>query len=86
MLYRYYKGKGEFERAWKLRIKASQALAKTSERSMYQRQSEVMAILYSSNFAMNKAKRYLSQAGELYAAEGADKLSLDAQDMQALIY
>jgi len=86
MLYRHYKAKGEYERAWKLRIKASQALAKTSERSMYQRQSEVMAILYSSNFAMNKAKRYLSQAGELYAAEGADKLSLDAQDMQALIY
>lgn len=86
LLYRHYKGKGERERAWKLRIKASQALAKTSERSMYQRQSEVMAILYSSNFAMKKARRYLSQAGELYAAEGAGKLYLDTHDMQEFIY
>ena len=86
LLYRHYRGKGENERAWNLRVKASQALAKTSERSMYQRQSEVMAILYSSNFAMKKARRYLSQAGEIYAAEGEGKLYLDAQDMQAFIY
>lgn len=86
LLYRHYRGKGENKRAWNLRIKASQALAKTSERSMYQRQSEVMAILYSSNFAMKKARRYLSQAGEIYAAEGEGKLYLNAQDMQAFIY
>ena len=86
LLYRHYKGKGENKRAWNLRIKASQALAKTSERSMYQRQSEVMAILYSSTFAMKKAKRYLRQAGALYAAEGVGELYLDARDMQEFIY
>jgi hypothetical protein len=45
-----------------------------------------MAILYSSTFAMKKARRYLSQAGELYAAEGAGKLYLDARNMQEFIY
>ncbi len=86
MLYRHYRGKGDYELAWKLRIKASRALANTGERSIYQRQAEVMGILYSSNFAMEKAKRYLSQADDLYAAEGADKLSQDSQDMQEFIY
>ncbi len=86
LLYRYYRGRGEYKLAWNLRIKASQALAKTSERAMYQRQAEVMAILYNSNFAMKKARRYLNQASELYVAKGADKLYLEAQDMQAFIY
>ena len=86
MLYRHYKGRGDYERAWKLRIKASKALAKTGERSIYQRQAEVMAILYTSNYAMQKAKRYLRQAGDLYAAEGADELSEESQGMREFIY
>ena len=70
MMYHYHLLKGDRKRAWELRIKASETLAKTSDRSMFQRQAEVMAILYSSNFAMDRARRYLNQAGELFAGQG----------------
>jgi hypothetical protein len=86
MLYRHYKAKGDDERAWKLRILASKSLAKTSERSMYARQADVLAILYDSNFTMNKAKTYLDQASNLFADQGEDDLSASTQDMYALIY
>jgi hypothetical protein len=86
MLYQYYNSKGEFERAWKLRILASKSLARTSARSMYSRQADVMAILYSSNFAMEKAHRYLNQASRLFAKQGEDDLYASTQDMHSLIY
>jgi len=86
MLYRYYNSKGEFERAWKLRILASKSLARTSARSMYSRQADVLAILYSSNFAMKKARSYLNQASNLFAKQGEDDLYASTQDMRSLIY
>ena len=86
MLYQYYKSKGEFERAWKLRILASKSLARTSARSMYSRQADVLAILYSSNFAMKKAHRYLNQASNLFAMQGENDLYASTQDMHSLIY
>jgi tetratricopeptide (TPR) repeat protein len=86
MLYQYYNSRGEFERAWKLRILASKSLANTSERSMYSRQADVMAILYSSNFAMDKARSYLDRASDLFAIRGDDDLYANVQDMQSLIY
>ena len=86
MLYRHYKAKGDDERAWKLRILASKSLAKTSERSMYARQADVLAILYDSNFTMNKAKTYLDQASNLFADQGEADLSASTQDMYSLIY
>lgn len=86
MLYRHYKARGDYERAWKLRILASKSLAKTSERSMYARQPDVLAILYNSNFAMNKARKYLAQADSLFAGQGEDVLSASTQNMYSLIY
>jgi tetratricopeptide (TPR) repeat protein len=86
MLYRHYKAKGDDERAWKLRILASKSLANTSSRSMYQRQPDVLAILYMSNFTMDKAKNYLDQASSLFADQGEDDLSASTQDLYSLIY
>jgi len=86
MLYEYYNSRGEFERAWKLRILASKSLARTSARSMYSRQADVMAILYSSNFAMEKAHNYLNRASNLFAMRGDDDLYTSTQEMRSLIY
>ncbi|MCZ6798315.1 MAG: hypothetical protein O7D36_10260 [Gammaproteobacteria bacterium] len=86
MLYRYYNSRGEYERAWKLRILASKSLAKTNARSMYSRQADVLAILYSSNFEMDKARDYLNQASNLFAMQGEDDLYANTQDMHSLIY
>ncbi len=86
MLYHHQLNKGDQQAAWALRIKASRTLANTSDRSMFQRQAEVMAILYSSNFAMDRAKQYLSQAGQLFSNTGAAQNAQEAQGMHALIY
>lgn len=86
MLYRHYKARGDYERAWKLRILASKSLAKTSERAMYSRQADVLAILYNSNFTMDKAKKYLAQASSLFTDQGEDVSSASTQNMYSLIY
>jgi len=86
MLYRHYNARGDYERAWKLRILASKSLAKTSGRSMFHRQADVLAILYDSNFTMNKARTYLDQASNLFSDEGEYELSSSTQDMYSLIY
>ena len=86
MLYHHHLSQGDSRQAWQLRIQASQTLANTSDRSMFQRQAEVMAILYSSNFAMDRAKRYLDQAGNLFSGSGAEEIAAETADMQSLIY
>jgi len=86
MLYRHYKARGDYDRAWKLRILASKSLANTSNRAMYTRQPDVLAILYRSTFTMDKAKNYLDQASSLFADQGDDVLSASTQDMYSLIY
>jgi len=86
MLYRHYKARGDYERAWKLRILASKSLANTSSRAMYARQPDVLAILYKSNFTMDKAKNYLDQASSLFADQGEEVLSASTQNMYSLIY
>ncbi len=86
MLYYYHLRNGDSRSAWQSRIEASRMLAQTSERSMFQRQAEVMAISYTSNFAMERAERYLNQAGELFSGLGAEENAVEALDMQALIY
>ncbi len=86
MLYHHKLRKGDPQGAWALRIQASRTLAKTSDRSMFQRQAEVMAILYSSNFAMGRAKQYLSQAGQLFSDTGAAGNAEEALGLQALVY
>ncbi len=86
MLYHHHLSQGDARQAWQLRIQASQTLANTSDRSMFQRQAEVMAILYSSNFAMDRAKRYLDQAGDLFSGSGAGEIAAETADMHSLIY
>ena len=86
MLYLHYQANGDHERAWKLRILASKSLAKTSSRSMYSRQADVMAVLYNSNMNMNKAKNYLDLASNLFAVQGEDDLTASTQNMYSLIY
>lgn len=86
MLYYFHLRNGDSRSAWQSRIEASRMLARTSERSMFQRQAEVMAISYTSNFAMERAKRYLNQAGKLFSGLGAEENALEALDMQSLIY
>jgi hypothetical protein len=86
MLYRHHISSGNQAAAWDLRIKASKTLANTSDRSIFQRQAEVMAILYSSNFAMERAKQYLNQARTLFSDQGANEYAEEAFGMQSLIY
>ena len=86
MLYHHYMRKGELERAWEFRIQASEALADTSDRAMYQRQADVIAVLYNSNFAMDRARKYLDKAGELYDGNGVDEMLQQTRQMESLIY
>lgn len=86
MLYHYHLRNGDSRSAWQSRIAASRVLAQTSERSIFQRQAEVMAILYSSNFAMDRARQYLNQAGELFSGSGAEENAAETHGMQLLIY
>jgi hypothetical protein len=86
MLYHHYLRKGEIERAWQFRIKSSQTLANTSDRALYQRQADVIAVLYNSNFAMDRAKKYLDRAGAIYDAQGAPDLLQETRNLENLIY
>ncbi len=86
VLYHHYSRKGEHKKAWQLRIKASRVLGKTSETAVFERGADVLAVLYNSNFAMDRAKQYLNQADSLFNGFGADQNALQARDMQTLIY
>ena len=86
MLYHHYLRNGELEQAWNFRIKSSQTLADSSDRMMYQRQADVIAVLYNSNFAIDRAKKYLQQAGSIYQDKGAREMLEETRDMESLIY
>ena len=86
MLYHHYRRLGDMERAWEFRIKSSQALAKTTDRSMFQRQADVIAVLYNSNFAMERARRYLDQAGTIFGDGDLQELLDETRDMEVLIF
>jgi len=86
MLYHHYLRKGQVERAWNFRIKSSETLAETSERSVFQRQADIIAVLYSSNFAMARAKKYLSQADAIYSDAGVAEMLEQNREMDSLIY
>ena len=86
MLYHHYLRLGQLERAWKFRVKSSETLANTSDRSMYQRQADVIAVLYNSNFAMDRARRYLDRAGKIYDDSGLPDGLEQTREMEALIY
>jgi len=86
MLYHRYLRLGELERAWQFRIKSSETLASASERLLYQRQADVIAVLFSSNFAMDRARKYLDRAGMLYDANGMPELVSETRELEARIY
>ncbi len=86
MLYHHYLRIGQPERAWKFRIKSSETLSSTSDRSMFQRQADVIAVLYNSNFAMDRARHYLDQAGKIYDDSGVSDALEQTREMESLIY
>jgi hypothetical protein len=86
MLYHHYLRLGQVERAWRFRVKSSEALADTSDRSVFQRQADVIAVLYNSNFAMDRARKYLDQAGNIYHGSGVDELLEQTREMESLIF
>ncbi len=86
MLYHHYLRRGQVERAWQFRIKSSETLAETSDRSLFRRQADVIAVLYNSNFAMQRARQYLDQAGSLYSDGGADELLEETRQLETQIY
>jgi len=86
MLYHHYLRLGEVERAWRFRVKSSEMQADTSDRAMFQRQADVIAVLYNSNFAIDRARKYLDQAGDLYRDSGDAEMLEQTRDMESLIY
>jgi hypothetical protein len=86
MLYHHYLRLGQIERAWKFRIKSSETLANASDRSMFQRQADIIAVLYNSNFAIDRAKKYLDQAGRIYADSNDPEMLQQTRDMETLIW
>jgi tetratricopeptide (TPR) repeat protein len=86
MLYHHYLRNGQVERAWEFRIKSSETLANTSDRSMFQRQGDIIAVLYNSNFAMERAKKYLAQADAIYDDAGVSEMLEQTREMESLIY
>ncbi len=86
MLYHHYLRRGEVERAWQFRIKSSETQARTSDRSVFQRQADIVAVLYSSNFARERARSYLEKAGSIFTEEGVFEALEQTQEMKTLIY
>jgi hypothetical protein len=86
MLYHHYLRLGQLERAWNFRIKASETLAETGDRAMYRRQTDVIAVLYNSNFAIDRAKQFLDRASNLYRNGGAEEMLAQTRDLESLIY
>ena len=86
MLYHHYLRRGEVERAWQFRIKSSQTLANTSDRALFQRQADVIGVLYNSNFAMDRARQYLNKAGAIYDEQNAPELLEETRNLETLIY
>jgi len=86
MMYHHYLRIGEVERAWKFRIESSKTLANASDRAMYQRQADVIAVLYNSNFAIDRARKYLDRAGSIYRDSGSAEMLAQTHDLESLIY
>ncbi len=86
MLYHHYLRIGQPERAWHFRIKSSQTLANTSDRALFQRQADIIAVLYNSNFAMARAREYLERAGTLYEESGNPELRAQTRELEEQIF
>ena len=86
MLYHHYLRLGQVERAWQFRIKSSETLAGASERLLYQRQADVIAVLFNSNFAMDRARRYLDKAGMIYDENGMPELLSQTRQLELQVF
>jgi hypothetical protein len=86
VLYHHYLRSGQVERAWQFRIKSSETLASTSDRSMFERQADIIAVLYNSNYAMHRARQYLDKAGRIYDDGNVPERLEETREMEALIY
>ena len=86
MLYHHYLREGNLEQAWQFRIKASKTLASSSDRAVFQRQADVIAVLYNSNFAMDRARAFLDKASVIYDEQNTPELREQIRDLEALIY
>jgi len=86
MLYHHYLRIGQLERAWNFRIQSSKTLANASDRSMFQRKADIIAVLYNSNFAIDRAKKYLDKAGRIYEDKGVSEMLQQTRDMETLIW
>jgi len=75
MLYRHFKATGNRQRAWELRQKASQAMRSVPTDAQIRRRSDSLVLLYSSNDSVRKARRYLTDAGNLYQQQGEMSLA-----------
>jgi hypothetical protein len=86
MLYHHYLRLGQVERAWQFRIKSSETLANGSQRLLYQRHADVVAVLYNSNFAMDRARKYLDKAGVIYNDTDDPEMLEQTREMKAQIF
>ncbi len=86
VLYYRHLRQGDVETAWRYRIQSSRKMASASERAMFQRQAEIIAVLYNSNFAMARARRFLDAAGRIYDQLGAIEQREQTRVQQSLIY
>jgi len=86
MLYHHYLRIGQLERAWNFRIQSSKTLANASDRSTFQRKADIIAVLYNSNFAIDRAKKYLDKAGRIYEDKGVSEMLQQTRDMETLIW
>jgi len=86
MLYHHYLRNGQLEHAWQFRIKSSETLANASDRSMFQRQADIIAVLYNSNFAIDRAQKYLDKAGRIYEDKGVSEMLQQTRDMETMIW
>jgi len=85
-LYHYYQVKGDERRAWRLRLLAGRSLAKASRRAMYHRQPDVLAVLYNSNFAKERARSYLDRARRTFDDTGLVILSAHTATLEDQIF
>jgi len=85
-LYHYYLNQENLARAWHFRLLASKSLENISKRAMFHRQQGVLAILYNSNDAMARARRYLSDASSTFKARGMDDLDQQARELIQSVY
>jgi hypothetical protein len=53
---------------------------------MFQRQGDIIAVLYNSNFAMDRAKKYLDEADAIYSDGGVPEMLEQTREMETLIY